>query len=280
MPVAEVGGYKVGYIDTGDHGGEGDLIVFAHCSLGYSGFWKGVIEHLSDKWRCISFDLPGHAKSDRGDEDISLQHQAINYALGLADMAGAAKFHAVGLSLGGAIMTRLAHHHPERVRSLAVFEPILFHFLHNWAPEEIENDRRIMGPVREAVAEGRPHDGARLFMEGWGQPGQWDAMPKAGQDAIATALGHVARDFPWGSQWPEGQITEEDLTRITVPVLIGHGETTHNSAKVVNREIAKLFPNAETCVVKGAGHLSAVDDPKQVAGLIRGFIEKAEAAGA
>ena len=136
-----------------------------------------------------------------------------------------------------------------------------------------------MGPVREAAKEGRAHEAARIFMEGWGQPGQYDKMPKAGQDAIATALTHVARDFPWGSQWPEGQITEEDITRIVAPVLLGEGETTHNSARVVNRELAKLFPNVESCVVKGAGHLSAVDDPHQVAGLIRAHIEKAEAAG-
>jgi pimeloyl-ACP methyl ester carboxylesterase len=116
-------------------------------------------------------------------------------------------------------------------------------------------------------------------MEGWGQPGQYDKMPKAGQDAIATALTHVARDFPWGSQWPEGQITEEDITRIDKPVLLGEGETTHNSAKVVNRELAKLFPKVESCVVKGAGHLSAVDDPKQVATLIRAHLENAEVAG-
>ena len=276
MPVAEIGGRRVGYLDKG----KGDLIVFAHCSLGYCGFWKGVINHLSENWRCISFDLPGHAQSERGDPDISLQHQAIEYALGFAEMAGADRFHAVGLSLGGAIMTRLAHHHQPRVRSLSIFEPILFHFLHNWAPEEIEHDRKIMGPVREAAQDGRPHEAARAFMEGWGQPGHWDKMQKAGQDAIATALTHVARDFPWGSQWPEGQITEEDLTRILVPVLVGHGETTHNSAKVTNQGIAKLFPNAETCVVEGAGHLSAVDDPEQVAGLIRAFIEKGEAAGA
>ncbi len=275
MPVADIGGYKAGYLDQG----EGDLIMFAHCSLGYSGFWKGVIAELSDTWRCISIDLPGHAQSDRGNPDISLQHQAIEYVLGLADTAGAARFHCVGLSLGGAIMTRLAHHHPGRVRSLAAFEPILFHFLHNWAPEEIENDRKVMGPVREAANDGRPHDAARIFMEGWGKPGQYDKMPKAGQDAIATALTHVARDFPWGSQWPEGQITEEDITRITAPVLLAEGETTHNSAKVVNRELANLFPNVESCVVKGAGHLSAVDDPKQVAALIRAHIEKAEAAG-
>lgn len=133
MPVAEIGGYKAGYLDKG----AGDLIMFAHCSLGYSGFWKGVIAELSDSWRCISIDLPGHAQSDRGDPDISLQHQAIEYVLGLADVAGAERFHTVGLSLGGAIMTRLAHHHPARVRSLAAFEPILFHFLHNWARKRL-----------------------------------------------------------------------------------------------------------------------------------------------
>ena len=85
-------------------------------------------------------------------------------------------------------------------------------------------------------------------------------------------------DFPWGSQWPEGQITEDDITRIDIPVLLGEGEATHNSARVVNRGLAKLFPNVDNCVVKGAGHLSAVDDPVQVAGHIRAHIERAEAA--
>ena len=45
---------------------------------------------------------------------------------------------------------------------------------------------------------GRAHEAARIFMEGWGQPGQYDKMPKAGQDAIATALTHVARGLSLG----------------------------------------------------------------------------------
>ena len=271
MAVATVDGHKVGYLEMG----EGDTILFAHCSLGYSGLWRKVMERLASSYHCLSIDLPAHADSDRGDESISLQHQAIRYLLGLADQRGIEKAHMVGLSIGGAIMTRLAHEHPDRVRSLAIFEPVLFHFLSNWDPAAREADKVIMDPVRDAVADGRPHDGARAFMEGWGQPGQFDRMPKAGQDAIAKALTYIARDFPWASEWPEGQMTEDDVRAIDVPVLIGHGELTHNSAKVVNAGLADLFPHVRQVEVAGAGHLSAVDDPAQVADLIKTFLEPA-----
>lgn len=274
MAVTTVNGRQVGYMEMG----AGDPILFAHCSLGYSGLWRGVMERLADSYHCLSIDLPGHAQSERGNEDISLQHQAIEYLLGLADEKGVDSAHLVGLSLGGAIMTRLTHHHPGRVRSLSIFEPILFHFLTKWDPAAKDADRVIMDPVREAVFDGRPHEGARLFMEGWGQPGQFDKMPKAGQDAIATALTYIAHDFPWASDWPEGQITEDDVRAILQPTIIGHGERTHNSAKVVNAGLAGLFPNVRQVEIAGAGHLSPVDDPAQVADTIRSFLKDAAVA--
>ncbi|MEM7270086.1 MAG: alpha/beta hydrolase [Pseudomonadota bacterium] len=273
MPTLSVGGYDVGYIDQG----QGDLVILAHCSLGVASLWRPVMDRLSDRWRCIAFDLPGHGASQRGDRSKWLQYQAIDYVIGLADFAGAEKAHLVGLSLGGAVSARAAHLHPERVRSLSLFEPIIFHFLDLWAPEEQAHDRKIMDPVFQACEEGRHHDGARMFMEGWGQPGQFDRMPGPAQDAIARALKFIARDFPLSGQWPEGQLTEDDIRAVDTPTLIAHGETTHNSAKVVNRGLHGLFPNSELHEIADAGHLSPVDQPDAVASQIARFLGSVEA---
>ena len=77
MPQFEDQGLKIGYLEMGPE--DAPLALFAHCSLAFSGLWKGVMSRLSDRWRCVALDMPGHGASDRGDRDLSLQMQAVRY---------------------------------------------------------------------------------------------------------------------------------------------------------------------------------------------------------
>ncbi|MFV0473197.1 MAG: alpha/beta fold hydrolase [Pikeienuella sp.] len=272
--LIEVGGCRVGLFEAGPPGAP--LALFAHCSLAFAGLWKGVMAELADRWRCVAIDMPGHGRSDRGDRSISLQHQALAYVEGAAAEAGGGPAHLVGLSLGGAVMGRVAAKRSDLTRSLTLIEPVYFHLLTDADGAENEENARAMTPVYQACAEGRFHDGARLFMEAWGQPGQFDRMPGPARDAVARALSFLAEDFHMVSGWPEGQVTPEALSAIAAPVLLMQGERTQGSAKAILDALQRLQPGAERREVAGAGHLSPVDDPKAVAGLLADFFGRAE----
>jgi pimeloyl-ACP methyl ester carboxylesterase len=271
MPFIEIGGHKVSYTERG----AGPLVVFAHCSLAFGGLWKGVMERLADRWHCVALDLPGHGQSDRGDPALSLQHQAVAFVEGIAEAMGG-RAHMVGLSLGGAVMGRVASKSPELVRSLTMIEPVYFHLIAD-QPEHMEENASVMGPVHQACADGRFHDGARAFMNAWGQPGQFDRMPQTAQDAIARSLSFLSDDFDMVSDWPIGQISRDALSAIPMPTLLMQGERTPGSAKAILDALQALKPDAERFEVKGAGHLSPVDDPGAVAERLRAFFLKTEA---
>ncbi|MEO0362684.1 MAG: alpha/beta fold hydrolase, partial [Pseudomonadota bacterium] len=173
MPIVETGGRRIGYAETG----QGPLVLFAHCSLGQAGLWKGVMAALAPRWRCVALDLPGHGRTDRGDEELSLQDEALADLAHFARLMGNGRAHLVGLSLGGAIVGRAAARRPAMARSVTMIEPIMMHLLKD-SPQDMtaENDA-IMGPVVAACREGRYEDGARAFMDGWGQPGQFERFP-------------------------------------------------------------------------------------------------------
>ncbi|MEM7546996.1 MAG: alpha/beta hydrolase [Pseudomonadota bacterium] len=265
MPDIDVAGHRVSYQEAGT----GPTVILAHCSLAYGGLWKGVMAALADRWHCVALDLPGHGQTDRGDEALSLQHQAVAYVEALTTAMGAPA-HMVGLSLGGAVMGRVASRSPALTRSLTLIEPVYFHLIAD-QPAHMAANASAMGPVHQACNEGRYHDGARAFMDAWGQPGQFDRMPKPAQDSIARSLGFLSADFDMVSEWPEGQITREDITAIPARTLLMQGERTPGSAKAILDAVEMLKPDAERFEVPGAGHLSPVDDPEAVAARLRQF---------
>lgn len=277
MAEITVGGHTVRYFEQGPNSPAAPLALFAHCSLAHSGLWRPVIADLSDRWRCVAIDMPGHGGTDRGDEATWLQFQAASFVEGVAEALGAEPAHMVGLSLGGAVMGRVAHRSPALTRSLTMMEPIFFHIIADRDEQAIIDNDHVMAPVVKACDEGRYHDGARAFMDGWGQPGQFDRMPEAAQDAISRALSYLHPDFRIVATWPKGQVTREGFAGMTMPTLLLEGAATRYSARRIQDELQALLPNVERDVIPKAGHLCPVDQPAAVAARLRAFWETAEA---
>lgn len=101
--------------------GEGAPIVFVHGYLVDSRLWDGVVERLSDRFRCIAPDWPlgAHRIPMRPDADLSPPGVATLIdsflaSLGLDDVT------IVGNDSGGAMSQVLVTQHPERVGRLVL----------------------------------------------------------------------------------------------------------------------------------------------------------------
>jgi len=113
----EVDGIRVRYARRGAEVGVPVLLV--HGFGGDLGNWLFNLDALAEKGPVIALDLPGHGESTPRLPGTSLAALAGFVDRFLARI-GVARVHAVGHSLGGAIVAQLALDQPQRVASLAL----------------------------------------------------------------------------------------------------------------------------------------------------------------
>ena len=103
---------------TLDHRLEGpegaDVLVLAN-SLGTTqGLWTRQLPALSERFRVLTYDHPGHGRSSLPEQPATVDILAAGL-LGLLDELGLERVSFCGVSLGGMVGMALAHHAPERV---------------------------------------------------------------------------------------------------------------------------------------------------------------------
>ena len=98
--------------------GEGEVALLLHGLGGSRTAWRPAGE-LSDRRRCVAWDLPGYGAVGTARRPAHVPGLADAVAR-LLDVLGADRAHVVGLSMGGMIAQHAALHHADRVRSLAL----------------------------------------------------------------------------------------------------------------------------------------------------------------
>lgn len=115
--------------------GEGAPIVLLHGNPDTHELWSGVVARLSAKYHCLAPDLPGWGRSRAPDDyKYSLEHQGV-YVRTLLDGLCLDRVHLVVHDIGGVFGLVFAAMHPERLRSLTIFNTLLFpdYRWHFWA---------------------------------------------------------------------------------------------------------------------------------------------------
>ncbi len=118
--------------------GEGPPIVFIHGLLVNGDLWRKVVPHLTERFRCITPDLPlgAHERAMPPDADLTPPGLARLIA-SLLDGLGLDDVTLVGNDTGGALCQITATRHPERIGRMVltscdaydIFPPKMFAFL-------------------------------------------------------------------------------------------------------------------------------------------------------
>ncbi|MFD7921007.1 3-oxoadipate enol-lactonase [Streptomyces sp. NPDC059740] len=222
--------------------------------------WDAQLPDLARSHRVVRWDLPGHGGSPAG----LLAPQASVADLGrlvldLADSLGLERFAYAGVSLGGAVGSWLALHHPRRLTSLAVLCSSA-HF--GEAPDWRERAARVR-------AQGTAHL-ADISRERWFTPAHRDT-PQA--QALAADL--LAADPEGYAACCEALATFDvraDLADVTLPTLVLVGRQDPVTPPAHAREIADAVPDATLVEVPGAAHLAAVEAPAPVLAALRSHL--------
>jgi pimeloyl-ACP methyl ester carboxylesterase len=241
--------------------GAGSLIVCLHSSAGSQGQWRQMAEALSARWRVLTPDLHGHGASPAWPETAM---NTLDVDAGaVARAAGAGPMHLVGHSYGAAVALQLALRHPERVRSLTLYEPVVFGMLKAQVPadatlEEIED---VAQSVARLVADGQLLDAARVFVGYWGGSRAWAQLSETQRQSLTARMPVVPRHFEalFAARW-----TSELLAKLQMPVLLLRGSATRAPARRVTELLARALPHAQCGVLPDAGHLGPITHARTV----------------
>jgi pimeloyl-ACP methyl ester carboxylesterase len=256
--------------------GAGPAVVCVHASASSSAQWRPLMECLGGRFRTLAVDLYGCGKSSRwpNGQMLSLADEVSFLDPVLA--AAGDRFHLVGHSYGGAVALKAALANPGRLRSLVVFEPVLFSLL--FAEDATQPAAREIAAVRDetvaAVQTGNPDAAGARFVDYWMGAGVWAGMPESRRQAVAEAMNTVSSE--WDAAFME-PTPLEGLAAVDVPILLLTGSESPAASRAVARLLMKTLPRVTAVEIEGVGHMAPVTHSDRVNALIERHLERSYA---
>ena len=117
MPVAEVNGQSINYVDSG---GDGPAIIWSHGFLMDHTMFDAQVAALAGDYRCVAWDERGFGKTPA--TAPFTYWDSADDAVALLDHLGIEQAVFAGMSQGGFLSLRAALAHPDRVRGLVLID--------------------------------------------------------------------------------------------------------------------------------------------------------------
>ena len=253
--------------------GAGVPIVCIHASASSSSQWRPLMDRLAGRFRTLAVDLYGSGKSPDWPAERPLT-LADEVAL-LEPIFGSVgdRFHLIGHSYGGAVALKAALAGPERLRSLVLFEPVLFGLLN--ADDPGQPAAREITAVRDdttaAVDRGDLDAAGARFVDYWVGAGAWASMPDERRRLVATAMRTVKSE--WHAAFDESTPLSA-FGALDVPTLCLVGSDSPASSRAVAHLLAKTVPRVTEVEIEGVGHMGPVTHPDRINALIEGHLEQ------
>ncbi len=259
--------------------GGGSTVVALHSSASTGKQWKSLAQHLERQFCIFTPDLPGYGGSSAvaGANGPSVFAEAES-VFGLIE-AWQEPVHLVGHSYGGAVALQVALHHPAWIKSLTLIEPAAFHVLRTGLSDDAELLARINGvreALRSAIADGRPHEGMRQFVDFWNGEGAWARTSPALADLLGGQAAQVLRNF---EALERDQPSLASLGKLDVPTLVMMGTQSPLMSLRATEIVAGALGNARLQIVADAGHMLPLTDPHIVDPAIAAHVKAADKQG-
>jgi hypothetical protein len=163
---------------------------------------------------------------------------------------------------------------PHRLRSLSLFEPIVFQLL-----PAGDLDLTVVNSVWEQI-EGRWLAGdaigaARSFVDYWSGAGAFGQLRETRQRALAEQVPKVLMEL----RTVADNVSDTHYRRIDVPTLLAAGLWSPEPAQRLTSMLADLLPHA-SCFEVPAGHLAPITHPALVNPIFERFIQSVDASDA
>jgi pimeloyl-ACP methyl ester carboxylesterase len=231
--------------------------------------WLALVPCLSEHFTCYTVNTRGRGPS--GDHPDHSRARIVEDIVAFVESIGDAVL-LFGHSAGGTHALEAAAN-TTAVRALALYEPTLM--------ELAEPNRRARFDAafvraRSAVADGRPADGAQIFLEELALANDDELALLKEVDAAHEMASLVPLVLEEAAQSGPPQLTDLALLKeITMPVLLLYGARTHPFFKHVARQVAGWLAECRLREVPDLGHLGPEVAPESLTDELRWLIEAA-----
>ena len=227
------------------------------------------IAALSESYRVVAYDYPGHGFTTLADRDIELPDY-VRHLAGLQDALKIERAHLCGESLGGWLSVKFAAAYPERVKRLILN-----------TPGGSMSDPRVMSRIRslsQAAADDPTdeHIRARLAWLMADERSVTDELVdirKAiySQPGFADSMKHVLC-LQEVDVRRRNMITNEDLKSIAAPVLVIWTSADPSGPPSAGMELAGTLPRGRFHLMHDAGHWPQWEQPEQFNQVVLDFL--------
>jgi 3-oxoadipate enol-lactonase len=244
--------------------GKGPPLILIHGIGASRHSWDGLILHLKDDFRCVSYDLRGHGRSPLPTPPYSLD-DLVEDLERLRRELHIDKAHFAGHSLGGMIGPAYARRYPEHVLSLGLYSTAAF--------RSEDDSAKVRGVVAAMRAKGIPPVLATL-RDRWFTPEFAARCPQVIERRMQQVIDTDKEVFlsvfdiyaetemaPW-------------IGEIRHPRLVLTGENDGGCNPRLNAQIAASMPNAELVILPALRHAILLEAPQVVAPPVLGFLRR------
>ena len=270
----DAGGARLRYREAGS----GPPLVFVHGLLVNGDLWRGVVERLSDRYRCIapdwplgSHEIPLPAAFDRSPAGVAALVASTLEALELEDVT------LVGNDTGGAITQLAMVHHPERL-ARAVLTPCdaFDNFLPRvFKPLQLLGRWRGSYPVLGALLRARSMQRLPIAFG-------WLTKRPVPAEIMASYLGPLRRDpairrdvsaFMRNVGPKVTTAVAARLPEFTKPVLVAWDDRDRVFPRAHAERLAQVLPDARLRFIEDSYAFVPEDRPDALAEAIAEFVE-------
>jgi len=268
MAIFLNGNARIYYEDVG----KGEPIIASHGLSEDTTYWSepGVTAALVEKYRVISMDMRGHGRTvtdedPKGYDEVTMGDDFT----ALADHLNIEKFHLLSHATGGMVAARYGIRHSDRLLSLMLTDtgsetlPQMYH------PDGREVTAEEMEQIRKRKAGWRSTPDVFTF--------------KMAQHPYSDKMFEIMDD--WNQRRHHAMLVEfminfytdpdpmvEGLRQVKCPTLLLIGEYDHVFIKPTEL-MAKEIPDNRHVVMRGCGHMTAIEAPLWTAHELLDFLE-------
>jgi pimeloyl-ACP methyl ester carboxylesterase len=242
--------------------GQGPPVVLIHGGNLDSGMWDGDVEHLSSRFRVITYDVRPYGRSGPATPDYAW-HEDLR---ALLDHLKIERADLVGLSLGARLAINFALAHPSRVDRLVLAGPGVDGW--TFAP-----DPHLPGLIAAAMAKDAAKATTLWLQHPYMAPAMRDPAVAARLRRLAARNEHI-----WvQSIGPAVVPSPPALTRlgeIRAPALIVVGTLDLPDIQGIAKRLAAEVRGARLEVIDGVGHMINLEIPDRFRALVTAFLSR------
>ncbi len=246
--------------------GYGEPVVLLHGYLESLKIWDGFADELSEEYRVICIDLPGHGRSGvfSAIDTMAIMADAVKHVL---DFLGIGRAVIIGHSMGGYATLAFEDFYPEVTIGFGLFHS---HALADPEDKKVNRDREIAlvkaGKKQQIINVNIPNAFATDNREKFADKIEW-----ASQIALATPDQGIILALEGMKARPDRR---DVIKKSTVPLLVVAGKKDNYIPFEVYQQHFNLAANTDVVILENSGHMGFIEEKEKSLEGIRIFLKK------